>query len=420
MIKYSARGTEFTISKKLLQKYPDSLMSILENNSNNIHKDKLNDCLFIDVNPNSIKYIVEYYNFGTYSNSGNLFITMDLNYLGFNVDSKTSQCVMDPIIYDEQINNEKQECITTWNNIGGIINIRTTNNKIITIYKNHNEHFKKFIDMITINITDVIINCHIDAPDNITHMILSVIRDGYNIYYEYLSSALDHNVFLNKYINVLEDEEYNIKNYCDAISDYECETHYYGHFDSDEKKKCHRCTDTYEEKLDQAMKEVYSKKIQLKINKDIQKTINKIKDASHILGDYVCNAIEENVQYVPKDILLKYLKMYDITNEFVDEQLRNRIFRNNLFKNNINHIHNRLYGEEKSFLGTNGDAGRGIYFLEDNVYNILYTNCEKFRGLMRNMKPTRYCGTRVYHIVGMTEEKNEELTKYMYNYFIGL
>ena len=54
IIKFSARGTDFSIPKKLLENFPESMLCIISNTNENIPINKINECIYVDINTFSI------------------------------------------------------------------------------------------------------------------------------------------------------------------------------------------------------------------------------------------------------------------------------------------------------------------------------------------------------------------------------
>ena len=79
IIKFNARGTFFSLPKENLEKYQHTLLNVLSSNTN-IPMDIINDSIYVDVSPQCITHIIDYYNHGKY-HTEDYFVLMDLKYL---------------------------------------------------------------------------------------------------------------------------------------------------------------------------------------------------------------------------------------------------------------------------------------------------------------------------------------------------
>lgn len=189
MMTFNARGTKFSIPKSLLKRHPDTLL-----NSvclyNNIPMDKINDGIFVDIDPSNISMIIDLYHHCDLSELKfrSIFQYMDIKFLGFDVEyDKIFPHMSEPLIYnDPEITQSIDEKIV-------YINIHTSDNNVITIHKYITDgwiecHLKSII---LGQIDDYMIghneNGGIDVWIGLntfrTHCILSILRDGLNYYY---------------------------------------------------------------------------------------------------------------------------------------------------------------------------------------------------------------------------------------------
>lgn len=220
IITFNARGTNFSIPKLLLKKYPDTLLHNICN-YDSIPVDKINSDIFIDINPSSISTVIDLYHRGNveklYIQSISLY--MDLKFLGFDVKyNEMLPYKMNPIIFDNcesdtpkiNVNFEYTRIHTTDSNVI-IIDNNTLNNwmnckfKLIAI-----GHYEDYIIGKNTNYIDVWIGLNTFK----THYMLSILRDGLNwYYYDYpLTYNNDVNNIGNFNCKNIEDEKHK-KNY---------------------------------------------------------------------------------------------------------------------------------------------------------------------------------------------------------------
>lgn len=203
LITFSARGTKIFIPKALLKKYPDTLLCNICN-YDNIPTDKINNEIFIDINPANISTVVKLYHNSEIEeiDINSISLYMDLKYLGFMVEyHKILPYMNDPVNYSTEvetleINNLEYVNIHTIENDIIIVDINTINNWIDC----------KFKSIIVGKYTDYIIdqkNDYLDIWIGLntfkTHYILSILRDGLNwYYYDY---PLTYNKNVNNIVN---------------------------------------------------------------------------------------------------------------------------------------------------------------------------------------------------------------------------
>lgn len=191
LVDFSARGTKFQIPKKILERRPESLLSVLGRDTD-IPIDKIDDCIYIDINPIHISYIVDYYIMDILPNMENdIYLYMDLKYIGLIDDSqinipKISFNMKYPIIYDRLENytvNQKWCRIHTLDSCIVIIDLSTFNqngwNKLSSIIFGFEEEF-------LIGKSDKYIDVWIGLNKKFINIIISIIRDGLNWYFEAL------------------------------------------------------------------------------------------------------------------------------------------------------------------------------------------------------------------------------------------
>lgn len=333
MIKFSARGTEFTLSHKLLQKYPDSMLCMLADNPNNFSIDKINDHIFVDINPANIDSIIDYYNFGNCDTISNFFAMMDMQYLGLIIEN--SKYNISPCMTHSLVNEKKSVCYNKYN---GFYDIHSANNKVITIHMSScgNDSLYKFIDSILHmeNKNGDTYFC-VNAYDNMVHIILSIIRDGLSMYYEYLTDFNDSPNILDCKA-ILDETQFDFGNYFN-VSNFKCYGHSCGGNRSD-WRKCSDCMSEYEGKLEGKITDFFCSsepyddtyehnQTKLDMAKDIVKSLDGINKSINLLGNVIEHSIKNQTNSIQKDRIIKYLKLYNLCDDSVEIQLKNRLER---------------------------------------------------------------------------------------------
>lgn len=189
---FCARGHNFVIPEFVLNKYPNTLLYTLSTSS--FPLDKFDDHMYIDIDPDYIDIVVDYYYFGKdyvdkfYLNNDifehHHFLKMDLGYLGI-IDN---YCMDDiptmeyPVIYlkdNIQINSNHKYC-----------KIHTRDNYIVTIILNNSWNNSKMKSILfgmykeyIIKESSDYIDIWIELDKKYINKILSIMRDGIHFYY---------------------------------------------------------------------------------------------------------------------------------------------------------------------------------------------------------------------------------------------
>lgn len=250
-IEFSARGTLFKIPYNLLEKKQKTLMYMLASSKlgDIIPIDCNNDgSIYLDVNPKCIENIIDYYDLYSdhYDESSickeynnDIFMIMDLLYLGIlGTDSIPNILPHDSPIKKKITSSTKPESKYKF------CNVCTTDNKIVSINISQlNDSDDNLICPILcgqheeyiISANGNIINVWIGMSTNYLHEILSIIRDGMELYYN--SIVLCYDVLLKELvvkeeqyiISILDNDLEKFINNCDKAIDYLYECQYIDH-----------------------------------------------------------------------------------------------------------------------------------------------------------------------------------------------
>lgn len=105
LCKFSARGTIFSIPQLLLKRKPESLLYMLSDPKFNISVDKIDDAIYVDVDPSNIEVIVDCYNNMHISDGDmDIFQYMDLKYIGLSNSQLYSNNAVNDNIIDVNVN----------------------------------------------------------------------------------------------------------------------------------------------------------------------------------------------------------------------------------------------------------------------------------------------------------------------------
>lgn len=210
--KFNARGTIFTIPNFLLKKFPDSLMCMLSNPKFDIPIDKIDDSIYIDVDPTNIDIIMDIYN--DIEIELNIYQYMDLKYLSL-VNSEMIQKFSSEFFgsctkYNETIRCDYKYC-----------NIHTSDNKIILLnlefYKICKNSLIKSIlfgekEEYVIKRSSIFIDVWMGNTFSDANKIISILRDGSEHYVKYINSEyiyVDHFFLKYKMHTIM----YNLKDF---------------------------------------------------------------------------------------------------------------------------------------------------------------------------------------------------------------
>lgn len=443
MIKFSARGKEFRISKKSLEKYPESMLCILSDPSNNVPIDEINGSIYIDINPFSVNSIIDYYNLDkSVVEISNIYTVMDMKYLGMNVEyiHDVSPFMAHPIIYSKDVvyDAQKPTCIARY------YKIHTANDKMIIIdtllynakYLNILDSMIHF-DEINNSESPMIIDVYVGVTDTIMNIMLTIMRDGLNWYYEYLT--VGYRLFDN-YKELLGKIKFDMTNYCKE-KDY-CDEHYddWNHcrISDEELDNCEECRKSTRKYVDEILEKNYSDRnllLQLRINKDIENVVQSM----NMIIDGICMKIEKlsdgdmdigTHELDMKKIIIDYLRIYGICDEYSENQLKNRLDRIKLL--GINNNFYELYSNvDIVFFGKDdrlryNDRDKDTY----SLFEKLIKYCDKFK-IFTQTVDVRYRNDRIVKENEFTYESayvakkidsstNTILTNLMREYWNGL
>lgn len=222
MVKFNARGKEFDIPKYLLNKHPDSLMCLLSN-SDSIPVFRVDGAIYLNVDPLHLKFICNMYNTGKhFGKNTDVFLMYDLKYLGFCVDYQVIPTLFHPIIGLEEKTNSTveygKEEITVQSEKRSLVKysrVHCFDGEIVIVDLSD-------ANLIGTQIGNIIYGCidecliykneeYIDVSicidSALFNNILSILRDGYAPYHEYLAGNIEEDVEQN----MEEDIEENIK-----------------------------------------------------------------------------------------------------------------------------------------------------------------------------------------------------------------
>ena len=452
MIKFSARGEQFSIPNKLLEKYPESMLYILSNNSD-FPIDRLDECIYVDVNPFTIDSIMDYYNLGKVQPS-NIYIAMDMKYLGLDIEHafNISPCMNRPVIYNETVHDVESSVHSS-----RFYRIYTTNNKIITMdtslynAKNLNILGSMIYADEKNDMSSSIKNVYVSVNDTIMNIILTILRDGLNWYYEYLADNKKYFYkLLENYTSLLDKTKFDMSKYCDEPCHYECLFHDYSSCDRGIIESCENCQknrkksiyknikniicntdDDTDDDIETSNNDYAFSTLQFDLNRDIEKSIQAI--------NTIINNVYTNTEKWLNDSsngamcttnmnnkILDYLRLYNICDKYSEDQLKNRLDRAALLniRDNINYYCNDdipFFSEED--INNNGyislNHSNKKFFLFDN----LLKHCDRFKMFAKTLNiDTGYytiiCNS--YVIKDINNDANIELTKLMSMYLYGL
>lgn len=220
--KFSARGIEFIIPNIFLKNHPDSLMCMLGNPKFDIPIDKINDAIFLDIDPCNIELVTDIYNDADILADIDLdiFQYMDLKYLNLVNHETTAKFVEEKLDCDDQQNNIINSTI---NNGYKYCNIHTLDSKIILLdlefYKSCNNSLMKSIlfgekGEYIIGSTEKFVDVWFGNTFVDTNKIISILRDGINYYKKYIRSEyIQTDIFFKKYEDHIR--KYNLDDFMD-------------------------------------------------------------------------------------------------------------------------------------------------------------------------------------------------------------
>lgn len=208
MINFSARGTGFKLPKNLLNRKPESLLSALSNTDLPI--DNLDGCIYVDINPNHIEDIVIFYMTDAVPDMKNdIFLYMDFKYIGLIDNTRTDSPSIPPnmefpLTYEHHSGYAMTQIEQKY------CRIHTVDNHLIIVSLSGFRHDSndKFLSIIygldedyLVEKSDEFIDIWIGQNKNIVNHILSIHRDGINLYYYCLVKCSSHSskrIFLDK------------------------------------------------------------------------------------------------------------------------------------------------------------------------------------------------------------------------------
>lgn len=342
MVKFNARGKEFDIPKYLLNKYPDSLPTLLSN-SEDIPVFKINNAIYLDIDPKHIESIYDMYNIGECINiDKNTFLIYDLKYLGFNIKHSIIPTLLHPIIRSKK-NANPIENNAIHINIDTRIkysNVHCSDDQIVSVdLSNGNLINTKIGSIICGTVPESLIFDGGEYIDTLICMdsilfnnILSILRDGYVIYHKHIYDNMhiahndgelkkyehSHNSSTNYMVNHLEtinnnilnlDKKYvygNIEHYYKRLRQYLISYGITYEYDFEQLKWRiinYDGTISYEDDNGYTCSRYYS---------DIYKEFSSGEDISniHLIQDFVEHLV--GCDWIPKKIKLKYTWYGDI------------------------------------------------------------------------------------------------------------
>ena len=221
MIKFCARGYKFFIPESLLNNNPDTLLYNL--NASAKPADMYDDHIMVDIDPKYVNVITDYYHFGKEylyefhlgivddreskffdelicdffgynceNHNYDPFLILTLQYIGIIRHNNICKSTMNyPIVYEKNKNdNTKSEY--------KYCNIYTSDNHNIIVHTDdfwNESKFKKIIngkyEEYIIKKTEDTVHVCIGLDNDSTNKILSIMRDGLNIYYEHIFGSCE-------------------------------------------------------------------------------------------------------------------------------------------------------------------------------------------------------------------------------------
>ncbi len=432
LIRFSARGTEFKIPLLQLERRTESMLYMLATTDPNIPIDKINDAIYIDIDPFHINEIAEFYTMNIIPNfNKNIYLYMDFKYLGLtNDDTIVPKCMTIPIINNNilkmECNIEQKYCkMHTIDNEITIVDLATCNtdnwNNLLSILYGQDEEY-------VMEKSEEYINVWIGITKKRLNNLLSIIRDGLNWYYIYLIEG-------NKQFKVNMNKDNKILNSIISQDNYECSI-----FDLEYCKcyncriygsrnnyynKCEKCKEEYKDYISE---ENYNKKLfcdpeqkdnkmmpaQFILNTDI---IDNMKDTT-ILINKLNNKI--NYNYKENKKIMKYLDFYNMCDTNTKKQLEERIKRypilsEHSFMFDVIDSNYKIFMENE--YGTN-ECIINKYSERYDIIDTLYKNCKKFKRLLE----PHYCTARSSDIIikNMNAQLNDTLSICAMEYIYGL
>src|SRR3989338_4682845 len=187
MIKFTARGFEFICPKKLLcEEWSNSLLKDFVNNTN-IILDKIDDSIYIDINPDNINIIFDYLEHQDYKIDIDHCAKRDLIYLGLS-EENLEEWKLQPL--SETIDDTDYDF-----NIPELFFINTRDSKKIILNKSTVNLWPncKFRDIIIGKYSDFLIDksehsvsTWLNISYTLCNIYLSMLRDGINCYIDIL------------------------------------------------------------------------------------------------------------------------------------------------------------------------------------------------------------------------------------------
>jgi len=234
MIKFCARGHKFTIHESLLKNNPNTLLCNIYMSVQPV--DMYDGHIFVDIDPQYIGMILDYYRFGKEyfdrfylnkdENRHDIYLTMTLQYMGITDCGYTGFPVMVyPLVYDKKDDGDNSYAESKYK----YCNIHISdNNKIVTYIDNNwiDSKLKRIsngmVQEHVIGNSENMVDIWIELDSDYINKILSIMRDGLNIYghiYEEKINAQEYNekmIFYLRYYGLVNDSiEKQLKNRID-------------------------------------------------------------------------------------------------------------------------------------------------------------------------------------------------------------
>lgn len=436
LIYFNARGTIFSIPASLLNKYPKSLLYKFCNCESN---DIINGGIYVDVNPSCIEYIIDYYNSINYClDVIDVFLKIDMNYLGISLENINIPYIMTlPIFKNKNISIDEtvkhKYC-----------NVHTTDNKIIivnmSLFNNDTNYLKLILsghfEDYVIYKNETQLDVWIGVSEKYMNKLLSIIRDGINWYYLYLTNS---NIFFNN-IEQLYNNNANIINLdfkkIYAIDNLTTEYDVRNYYQQNDDNLSDRSDENSVVRLiDNLMLDLYSyftiiKKNINNILNHVNKSFKKIEKWIIRTNNFLQNLEKQNNNADDNYKLYLYLKHFGILNDNIEKQLKLRLARSNIignkevefFFNNDKHIFSQKQVELKSF---------SINYMYDNheqinLLNDMYVYISKntFNIVLNHIPQTTFGMSiekcRIIDVVNLDSNLNEKLSQDFLEYILGI
>ncbi len=454
LVNFSARGTKFQIPRQILENKPESLLYVLSNDID-IPIDKIDECIYVDVNPIHIKSIIDYYVMDILPNiKKDIFLYMDLKYLSLIDDFKKDvpEITLNmkfPIIYDTIRNHsivQKWCRIHTIDNNIIIVDLSTFNqngwNKLSSIIFGFDEKY-------LIHESEEYLDVWIGIEKEFVNIILSIVRDGLNWYYEFLDTDEEYiyQQLIDKYTNVYDENYINKETYDnnENMDRYRCgQSDCDGYYDDRYDYYCNNCRENYENNKKENENIFYEtldddgSNKQTVLNNSVVNSINNISNITNLIYNQTekwLNSIEEDVKSLDRFTRNKYnleynqniktyLTYYDILTTKINVQLQERMYRYNGWNNNMCNIvsnNNNFY----AFTGQELEKGECVIEKNTDRMKNLYEICKycvKFKEILQKCvtsnKSLDYRYTTEFK--NLNVQLNNDLFSCFRNYINGL